>query len=206
MKYAILKPRNESVEQFQDSYMKNNVLPLWPPVWIKHEDIKKQLDKRKRNLLKLQNNPTKPSTSTNTSTASSVNKNAGVKHKPDSTDSKSTKKSEPVSNKNDLQPATIVATTISSGNSGKEQLQNGVVSTTEKDAQHTKKTDKNDIRVKIPTLGTDLTIIPIANENPAKLNSEDAKQHKPKKDNQSVSSALLYLVKKATTNCFFIIF
>jgi Ubinuclein conserved middle domain len=176
-KYLILKPRNQTVDQFQDEYMKTHIQSLWPSAWIKFEDFKKQLDKRKRHLSKGQGTPiSKPSTSSAAlSNNTNSTKNTGSKAPLTSVKSEST-------SKKSSEPAKVDSQKPSSAL--KEHLLNGGG-----DGHHSK-TDTNDIRAKISSFGTDLTIIPIPNDDPAKGGGvDDLKQQKTKKDSSKSSKS-----------------
>ncbi|XP_055613959.1 yemanuclein isoform X2 [Uranotaenia lowii] len=78
--FHILRPRKETEEDFINTYLKKNVVPLWPSGWIKFEDLQRELDRRKKPVVKqiakdlkkasLATNPVPVSSATPTSSAS----------------------------------------------------------------------------------------------------------------------------------------
>uniref|UniRef100_A0A2M4A733 Putative ubinuclein nuclear protein n=1 Tax=Anopheles triannulatus TaxID=58253 RepID=A0A2M4A733_9DIPT len=52
--YGLVRPRNETQEEFVAEYLRTRVVPLWPKGWIRYEDLQKELDRRKKVLAKIQ--------------------------------------------------------------------------------------------------------------------------------------------------------
>ncbi|XP_053681059.1 ubinuclein-2 [Anopheles nili] len=55
--FGLMRPRNQTEDEFVTDYLRNRVLPLWPKGWIRFEDLHKELDRRKKALAKSQGNP-----------------------------------------------------------------------------------------------------------------------------------------------------
>ncbi|KFB36934.1 AGAP002048-PA-like protein [Anopheles sinensis] len=50
--FPLLRPRNETEDDFVAEYLRNKLVPLWPKGWIRYEDLHKELDRRKKALAK----------------------------------------------------------------------------------------------------------------------------------------------------------
>ncbi|XP_058128764.1 ubinuclein-1 isoform X2 [Anopheles coustani] len=50
--FPLLRPRNETEDDFVAEYLRNKLVPLWPKGWIRYEDLHKELDRRKKALSK----------------------------------------------------------------------------------------------------------------------------------------------------------
>lgn len=44
--YDVLQPRKETMDEFVNRYLRDNVLRLWPDGWMKLEELHKEFDKR----------------------------------------------------------------------------------------------------------------------------------------------------------------
>lgn len=44
--YDVLLPRKESMDEFVNRYLRDNVLRLWPDGWMKLEELHKEFEKR----------------------------------------------------------------------------------------------------------------------------------------------------------------
>uniref|UniRef100_A0A182N453 Ubinuclein middle domain-containing protein n=1 Tax=Anopheles dirus TaxID=7168 RepID=A0A182N453_9DIPT len=52
--FGLLRPRNQSEDDFVAQFMRDKVMPLWPKGWMRYEDVHKELDRRKKALAKSQ--------------------------------------------------------------------------------------------------------------------------------------------------------
>ncbi|XP_058467296.1 yemanuclein [Malaya genurostris] len=57
--FQILRPRKETEDEYVQSYLKKQVVPLWPSGWVKFEDLLKELDRRKKAETKATNKEVK---------------------------------------------------------------------------------------------------------------------------------------------------
>ncbi|CAD7084784.1 unnamed protein product [Hermetia illucens] len=46
--YLVLRTRKEPLNDFITNYLKEKVIPIWPQGWMKYEELKKELEKRKK--------------------------------------------------------------------------------------------------------------------------------------------------------------
>uniref|UniRef100_A0A182Q1U9 Ubinuclein middle domain-containing protein n=1 Tax=Anopheles farauti TaxID=69004 RepID=A0A182Q1U9_9DIPT len=52
--FGLMRPRNQTEDEFLAQFMRDKVVPLWPKGWMRYEDLHKELDRRKKALAKSQ--------------------------------------------------------------------------------------------------------------------------------------------------------
>lgn len=65
MSYTVLRTRKESFEDFVANFLKDKVINIWPSGWMKYEELKREIEKKKNVPKKLKENK-KPDESTDT--------------------------------------------------------------------------------------------------------------------------------------------
>lgn len=44
--YLVIKPKGQTCDEFLDAYLEEQIVKLWPPGWMKKDELRSECDKR----------------------------------------------------------------------------------------------------------------------------------------------------------------